>query len=114
MKIDDATALRLYLQSQAGTPMGNRESNANEEARLAILDVPCEVKFGFSSRKNSGPVEIHACAWIFSSFGNDFFGAFYLPVADDSNVPSILNLTIANAIEQAKANPKFHAAKRQS
>lgn len=112
MKIGDSTAFRLQLHSKVLWSVVNKASIANEQAHLVILDVPCEVSFGFSSKKRSGPFETNACALIFGSSGNDLFGAFYMPVDEDSNAPSILNLTIAHAIEQTKDNPKFKAAIR--
>lgn len=115
MKIDDAVAMRLYLHSRTeGIAVTNKESIANADAHLQILDVPCDVSFGFSSRKILGSIETNACAWIFSSSGNDFFGAFYLPVDEDSNAPATLNSTIAQAIEQAKVNHKLRQRKDQS
>lgn len=110
MKIDDATASRLYLQCKAGACLvkESKESTAHEEAKLVILGVPCVVDFGFSSSKrNFGHVEISSCVWIFSGSGPDFFGSFYLPVQEDAHAPSILNSTIDHAIEQAKENKKF-------
>lgn len=110
MKIDDATASRLYLQCKAGASLAkeSKESTAHEEAKLVILGVPCIVDFGFfSSQRNFGHLGISSCVWIFSSSGPDFFGSFYLPVEEDAHAPSILNSTITHAIEQAKGNKKF-------
>jgi hypothetical protein len=110
MKIDDATASRLYLQCKAGASVGKefKESIALEKALLVILGVPCVADFGFSSsRRNVGRVEISSCVWIFSRSGPDFFGSSYLRVEDGAQPLSILNTTICDAIEQAKANKKF-------
>lgn len=113
IKIDDATALRLYLKSKDG-PMSQKESISKEETPLAIFDVPCIVDYGFSSSKKQSEVVTKSCVWIFSGSSPDFFGSFYLPVDEESHAPSILNLTIAHAIEKAKADPKFKAALRSA
>lgn len=112
-EVDDITALRLYFHSKAGVPqMRGKESTFYEEANTEILGVPCIMRFGFSSEKKcSMTVVTSSCVWIFSGSGQDFFGAIYLPVDEDSHAPSILNLTIDRAIEQAILSPKFEARK---
>lgn len=112
MKIDDATACRLYLHSKSGVRIPHKESIAHEQANLVIFGVSCVVAFGFSSSKGySGYVKTISCVWIFSRSRLDFFGSFYLPVYEGSHAPSILNSTIECAIEQANANQKFDAMK---
>ena len=113
MKIPDATALRLYLRSTSGVHLHRTDSIACEEANLVILDVPCVVKFGFSSSiKCVKPVATSTCVWIFSSSDPGvFFGSFYLPVNEDSHPPAILNSAIDQAIEKAKTHHGFLAMK---
>jgi hypothetical protein len=113
MIVDDVTALRLYSQAKArGSQSAGKESIFYEEIDTEIMGVPCILRFGFSSEKKSlMPVATGSCVWIFASSGSNFFGAIYLPVEDDSHAPSILNLTIKRAIEQAILNPKFNAMK---
>ena len=107
MKIDEVTALRLYSDSKFGATC-MKESTAHEEGKAEIVGVPCVVQFGFSSKKEcTGAVSTSACVWIFSGSCADFFGSSYLPVCEESDAPSILNSTIDDAIEQAKANPKL-------
>ncbi len=110
MKIDDATALQLFLHSKAGGEP-HKESISHKEAPLVILGIPCIVDYGFSSSNSKKQFEVvtKSCVWIFSASSSDFFGSFYLPIDEESHAPSILNSTIAHAIEQAKTNPKFKA-----
>ena len=114
MEIDDATALKLLLHSKAGGGESHKESISHEEAPLVILGVPCIVDYGFSFSRKQFEVVTQSCVWIFSGSSSDFFGSFYLPVGEESHASSILNLTIAHAIEQAKANPKFKAMLRSA
>jgi hypothetical protein len=111
IKIDTATASRLYLQCKAGATWvkGPKESTAHQEARGEILGVPCVIDFGFSAatKVRSGQLAVSACVWIFSDTGTDFFGSFYLPVAEGDDVASVLNSAISQAIEQAQGNHKF-------
>lgn len=111
MKIDDATASRLYLQCKAGAAQvqGPKESTAHEETRVEILGVPCLMDFGFSAatKIRSGHIEVSSCVWIFDGAGTDFFGSFYLPVVDGEQATSVLNSAISQAIEQAQGNQKF-------
>lgn len=111
MEIDAATASRLYLQCKAGATLvkGPKESTAHEEAPFEILGVSCVIDFGFSAatKIGSGQLEVSSCVWIFSDAGTDFFGSFYLPVADGDDAASILNSAISQAIKQAQGNQKF-------
>lgn len=114
MEIDDAAAARLYSQSRAGRLAANKEVMAHEVTHVAILGIPCDVSFGFISKQNFAGLATIACVWIFGSGGQDFFGSLYSPIGEESHAPSILNATIAKAIDQAKANPKFKAALRKN
>src|ERR1035437_4894436 len=113
MKIDDGTAFRLYFDSKTINPWVKEPIASHEEAKLAILGVPCVVDFGFTTSRETSPwpVVTKSCAWIFSDSCPDFFGSFYLTVDEDSHAPSILNWTIALAIDVAKENQKFKEMK---
>jgi hypothetical protein len=111
MKIDAATASRLYVQCKAGATWvkGSKESTAHQEARCEILGVSCVLDFGFSAatKIHSGQLAVSACVWIFSDLGTDFFGSFYLPVTEGDDAASVLNSAISQAIAQAQGNQKF-------
>jgi hypothetical protein len=111
MKIDAATASRLYWKCKAGATLvkGPKESTIRQEARCEILGVSCIIDFGFSAatKIGSGQLAVSACVWIFSDAGTDFFGSFYLPVAEDDDAASVLNSAISQAIAQARDNHKF-------
>jgi hypothetical protein len=111
IKIDAATASRLYLQCKAGATLvkGPKESIAHQEARCEIQGVSCVIDFGFSAvtKIGSGQLEVSSCVWIFSEAGTDFFGSFYLPVADGDDAASVLNSSISQAIAKAQGNQKF-------
>lgn len=111
MKIDDATAFRLYLQckSRASWVKCRKESPATEMTKVVAFGVPCDIDFGFFYSNNSAHPGISSCVWVFRDSGADFFGAFYLPVDEDAHAPAILNTTIEYAIENAKASQKFLA-----
>jgi hypothetical protein len=113
IKIDDSTALKLLSYSRASMS-SQKDSIAHQEAPLVILGVACIVDYGFStSSRQSGGVT-KACVWIFSESSHAFFGACYSPVGEESKAPSILNSTIAQAIEQAKVHPTFEAMRRSA
>lgn len=117
MEIDDATALQLLLHSKTrggGGERAHKELISHKEAPLVILGVPCIVDYGFSSSENQFKVVTKSCVWIFSGSSIDFFGSFYLPIDEESHASLILNSTIAQAIEQAKTNPKFKAMLRSA
>jgi hypothetical protein len=109
MKIDDATASRLYSQCKAGAPLVKefKESVSQERASLVIRGVPCVVDFGFSASRKIGRFRICSCAWIFGGSNQGFFASYYLPVEEDSHPASILNSTIGHAIEQVRESKKF-------
>lgn len=109
IQIDDITALRLYRHSKGWVPkIPGKVFDCCEDVNANILGVPCIVRFGFSS-KNKCLTELvtSSCVWIFSCSSQDFFGAIYLPVNEEVDVSSTLNLAIELAIEQAISNPKF-------
>jgi hypothetical protein len=97
------------VQSRRGAGPGAEASTARQEVRCEILGVTCVLDFGFSAatRLGSGQLEVSACVWIFSDTGTDFFGSFYLPVADGDDVASVLHSAISHAIAQAQGNHKF-------
>jgi hypothetical protein len=114
MKIDNATALKLYFDSKTIKPWIKKPIVSHEEIKLAILGVPCVVDFGFTTEKDFSPLHdvTKACAWIFSDSSSDiFFGSYYLTIDEDAHAPSILNWTIDLAIDLAKESDKFRAMK---
>ena len=68
MKIDDATALQLFLHSKTGGwGEPHKESISHKEAPLVILGVPCIVDYGFSSSKNQFEVATKSCCLLYTS-----------------------------------------------
>lgn len=111
MIVDEVTALRLYSHAMDSVPrQPGKESTYYEEVDTEIKDVPCIVRFGFSSERECAKnVTTRACVWIFAASGAEFFGAIYLPVDNGAHAPAILNSAIDRAIEQAILHPKFAA-----
>jgi hypothetical protein len=110
MKIDDDTASRLYDHSTSAARVHHKESNAEEIRAFSILGVPCDITFGFSTKGKHTQPRVEACVWIFNTLLNEFYGSYYLPVVERGHALTVLNSTIARAIDQAKTNEAFKTA----